>query len=79
MLGFYNAYQISGQAHFAQAAQRSWEYIQNKMVDRKYGDWIKKLHQDGTPDASSYKVGPWECPYHHARACFEMIERLKKL
>jgi len=77
MLGFYNAYQLSGQEHFAQAASRSWDYIQDKMVDRTHGDWIKRLHRDGTPDNNNYKVGPWECPYHHSRACFEMIERLE--
>jgi cellobiose epimerase len=76
MPGFYNAYQLSGQEHFAQAAWRSWEYIRDKMVDRTHGDWLKRLHRDGTPDNSIYKVGPWECPYHHSRACFEMIERL---
>jgi mannobiose 2-epimerase len=76
MLGFFNAYQLSGQERFAQAACRSWDYIQDRMVDRTYGDWLKRLHRDGTPDKSSYKVGPWECPYHHSRACFEMIDRL---
>ena len=77
MLGFYNAYQLSGQQRFAQAASRSWDYIQNKLVDRTNGDWIKRLHRDGTPDNNNYKMGPWECPYHHSRACFEMIERLE--
>jgi mannobiose 2-epimerase len=76
MPGFYNAWQLSGQAHFAQAAHRSWDYIQDRMVDRVHGDWIKRLHRDGTPENSTYKVGPWECPYHHSRACFEMIDRL---
>jgi cellobiose epimerase len=76
MLGFFNAYQLSGQARFAQAAWRSWNYIQDKMVDRVHGDWLKRLHRDGTPENSSYKVGPWDCPYHHSRACFEMLDRL---
>jgi len=76
MLGFYNAFQLCGQRRFEEAATRSWNYIQDKMVDRIHGDWIKKLHQDGTPDNNSYKVGPWECPYHHSRACFEMLDRL---
>jgi mannobiose 2-epimerase len=76
MLGFYNAYQLSGQPHFAQAARHSWDYIQANMVDRVHGDWIKKLHRDGTVDENYYKVGPWECPYHHSRACFEMLDRL---
>jgi mannobiose 2-epimerase len=76
MLGFYNAYQLSGQGRFAQAAIRSWDYIQDKIIDRVHGDWLKRLHRDGTPENSNYKVGPWECPYHHSRACFEMIDRL---
>lgn len=76
VVGFYNAYQLSGQMHFAQAAYRCWRYIQTKMVDRKDGDWFKQLHQDGSPDTTSYKAGPWECPYHHSRSCFEMLTRL---
>jgi mannose/cellobiose epimerase-like protein (N-acyl-D-glucosamine 2-epimerase family) len=47
-----------------------------KMVDRIHGDWYKLLHRDGTPDRTSYKAGPWECPYHHSRACLEMLARL---
>jgi len=77
MVGFYNAYQISKQDTFAQTAYRCWEYIQNKMVDRMYGDWFKRLNPDGTPEVVAYKTGPWECPYHHSRACFEMMDRLK--
>ena len=78
MVGFYNAFQLSGERRFEQAARRSWDYIQARHVDRVHGDWIKKLHRDGTPDPDSYKVGPWECPYHHSRACFEMLDRLGK-
>ncbi len=76
VVGFYNAFQLSGNEKYAQAAYRCWKFIQNKMVDRLFGDWYKRLNQDGTPDMSSFKVGPWECPYHHSRACFEMLDRL---
>ena len=78
MVGFYNAYQISGQDTFAKTAYRSWEYIQNKLVDRNYGDWFKRLNRDGSPEIGAYKTGPWECPYHHSRACYEMMDRLKE-
>jgi cellobiose epimerase len=78
MVGFYNAFQISGQDTFARTAIRCWEYIQEKMVDRAYGEWFKRLHRDGTPETSTYKTGPWECPYHHSRACYEMMDRLKE-
>ena len=76
MVGFYNAYQLTGQEYFSRAARSSWRYIQAKMVDRMHGDWYKQLRRDGTPDHSIFKAGPWECPYHHSRACFEMLSRL---
>lgn len=76
LVGFYNAYQLSGQAHFAETVLRGWQYIQEKMVDHEHGDWFKILHRDGSLDTRSYKTGPWECPYHHGRACLEMLERL---
>jgi mannobiose 2-epimerase len=78
VVGFYNAYQISGQGQFAQAAERCWDTIEDKFVDRVHGDWFKLLNRDGIPDAQHVKVGPWECPYHHSRVCFEMLARLEE-
>jgi cellobiose epimerase len=77
MVGFYNAYQISGQAAFAETAYHSWEYIQKRVIDRTYGDWFKRLNPDGSPEEGALKTGPWECPYHHSRACYEMMDRLR--
>jgi cellobiose epimerase len=76
VVGFYNAYQISGQAYFAQAAIHCWQYIEDKFVDRQHGDWFKVLNKQNIPYLDHYKVGPWECPYHHSRVCFEMMQRL---
>lgn len=76
VVGFYNAYQISGQARFAEAARRCWDYIEAKFVDRAYGDWFKVLDRAGIPLAQQRKVGPWECPYHQSRVGFEMLRRL---
>ncbi|MBI9050353.1 MAG: AGE family epimerase/isomerase [Anaerolineaceae bacterium] len=76
VVGFYNAYQLSGEDHYQKAALRVWEYIQQHFVDRKNGDWFKVLEEDGTAILDHVKVGPWECPYHHARMCMEMMVRL---
>jgi mannobiose 2-epimerase len=76
VVGFYNAYQLSGRVELERAAYRCWTYIQDNLIDRMHGDWFKRLHRDGTPDEASYKAGPWDCPYHHSRACFEMLARL---
>ena len=76
VVGFYNAYQISSQDHLAEAALRLWDYIEAKFVDRTNGDWFKVLSRAGVPYAEHFKVGPWECPYHHSRVCFEMLQRL---
>jgi mannobiose 2-epimerase len=79
MVGFTNAYQLSGREHFLRAALRCWAYIQEHHVDRVHGGWYKVLRRDGTPDPASVKVGPWECPYHHSRACMEMMDRLQRM
>ncbi|MEI6106404.1 MAG: AGE family epimerase/isomerase, partial [Opitutae bacterium] len=88
-VGFLNAYQISGDPrHFAQAV-RSWQFIQDKFVDRVNGDWHNTLRRDGTPILSfttrtgltipSAKLSLWKCPYHNSRSCLELIERLEVL
>lgn len=76
IVGFYNAFQLTGDERFAEAATQLWSYIQIHMIDHENGDWFKRLLRDGTPEMDRPKAGPWDCPYHHARMCFEMIDRL---
>ena len=53
-----------------------WEYIDAHFVDRVHGDWFKVLDSAGSPIGDHFKAGPWDCPYHHSRMCFEMLSRL---
>jgi mannobiose 2-epimerase len=76
MVGLYNAYQLTGQRYFATASQHCWQFAQHRLVDRQYGDWLKVLDANYQPVPDTPKMGPWECPYHHARACLEMLKRL---
>ena len=78
MVGFWDAFELTHDASFAEAARRCWAYIKAFHVDPAGGDWFKVLDINGRPIPAYGKAGPWECPYHHARACFEMLARLQK-
>lgn len=77
-VGFCNAYQISRDPRYFAAMQRSWNFIGEKMVDRKNGDWYESLGPDGTP-SRHLKIGMWKCPYHNSRCCLELLSRLREL
>ena len=77
-VGFLNAYQLSRDPKYFVAAQRSWNFIGEKMIDRKNGDWFESLQRDGTPLRRA-KVSIWKCPYHNSRSCLELIERMHQL
>jgi cellobiose epimerase len=79
VVGFLNAYELSGKNYFLKASERSWEFIEKYIVDRRNGEWYWKVSRDGTPSKDKYKVDPWKCPYHNSRTCFEVMERLDKL
>jgi cellobiose epimerase len=76
VVGFLNAYELSGQQHFLDAAKRSWAFITRSIVDREHGEWFWLVSQSGIPCTDHYKVDPWKCPYHNSRACFEVMERI---
>ncbi|MDE1986728.1 MAG: AGE family epimerase/isomerase [Alphaproteobacteria bacterium] len=83
VIGFYNAFQLSGDPKFLTAARRLWDYIESKIVDRAHGEWQAKLSPEGRPlttaeDPDACLAGPWKCPYHNARVCFEMMARLQE-
>jgi mannobiose 2-epimerase len=78
VVGFLNAYQLSGDPRYFEASRRSWDFIQARFVDRAHGDWIQLIKRDGTP-LPLPKVSVWKCPYHSSRSCFEVIERVGEL
>jgi mannobiose 2-epimerase len=76
VVGFLNAYGLTGQPHFLKAAQRSWEFIDKYIIDHQHGEWFWRVSKSGVPSDEQYKVDPWKCPYHNGRACIEVMERL---
>jgi len=76
VVGFLNAFQLSGREHFRVAAERSWDFIDKYIVDHTHGEWFWKVSRERVPSNDKYKVDPWKCPYHNSRTCFEVMARL---
>jgi mannobiose 2-epimerase len=79
VVGFLNAYQLSGKEHFLQAALNCWNFIDRCIVDHKGGEWFMKVSRDGTPNLTDPKVSEWKCPYHNTRTCLETLHRLQAI
>jgi cellobiose epimerase len=79
IVGFINAYQLSGDVKYLQAARGLWEYVERNLVDRKHGEWFWRINEDGRPDATLPKVSEWKGPYHVSRACLETVHRLESI
>lgn len=74
LLGFDNAWRLSGNAHDRALACRQWEIIQHTIVDpREGGEWYWSVQPDGTPTDKPI-VEEWKCPYHNGRMCLRIIE-----
>ena len=76
VVGFFNAFQLSGDHRFLYRAEGSWDYIREHLVDRHYGEWFWSVSADGTPQTENEKAGFWKCPYHNGRACMEIDRRI---
>ena len=76
VVGFYNAYELAGEKKYLEAAESIWDYINKHFADHAHGEWHNELSMDNTPDTAMPKAGFWKCPYHNARACFEIIRRM---
>lgn len=78
VVGFTNAYQLTGENCYLDAAGSMWEFIDKHIIDKVNGEWFWGTTADGSRIIGDQKAGPWKCPYHNSRMCFEMIERLGK-
>lgn len=75
IVGYYNAYQVSGRSVFLERASGSWHFIQKYLVDPVAGEWHWSVDAHGIPNYKGQKAGFWKCPYHNSRACLEIIRR----
>ncbi|MBN1559742.1 AGE family epimerase/isomerase [candidate division KSB1 bacterium] len=79
VVGFLNAYQLSGDNAFLRAAIKTWNFIEKHIIDKKDGDWFWRVSKERKPYKDDPKVSEWKSPYHSCRACLEIIERINKI
>jgi mannobiose 2-epimerase len=76
VVGFYNAYQKTGDEKYLKAACDIFDYIENKLTDKRPGsEWFWCLDENAEPSTRQPIVEPWKCPYHNGRMCMELIRR----
>ncbi len=79
IVGFLNAFELSGEEAFLVAAERTWAFVDRFLIDRQHGEWRWRTRRDGTPVPGVPKVEPWKCPYHNSRAALETMTRVGRL
>lgn len=77
MIGFYNAWQLTGDDTYLKRSQESFRFILDYLKDRQNGEWYWGVYADYTV-MQKEKAGFWKCPYHSARACIEIYDRINK-
>ena len=78
VVGFLNAYELSGDGRYLDAALRTWQFIDERQIDRAVGEWHSRVTSSGTPIPNLPIAGFWKCPYHNARAMMEIADRAAK-
>lgn len=75
MVGFCNAWQLSGKIHFLEKSENSWRFIKEYLIDHEGGEWFGGV--DADHNITSFTKGnPWKAPYHNVRACLEIYRRI---
>jgi cellobiose epimerase len=75
VLGFLNAYSLSGQDEYLEISLAAWKFISAHLIDRQNGEWYWSVDKNLQPNLKEDKAGFWKCPYHDSRMCLEIIEK----
>jgi len=51
VVGFFNAWQLSGKRGYLNKAYNSWKFIKQNLIDREEGEWFWSVLPDGKKDA----------------------------
>jgi len=79
MVGYFNAYHLSGDPEFLVRSRGSWTFIRNYICDWIDEEWFWSVDKEGNPQTEKEKAGFWKCPYHNGRACLELIRRMDSI
>ncbi len=78
MVGFFHAWQISGDDSWWQRSVNSWNFVKKSIRAPANKEWYWGVLADHTPMPGQDKAGFWKCPYHNGRACLEIMRRLEQ-
>ncbi len=78
LVGFFNAWQMTGEEKFREASYKSAIWIEKFQKDQTNGDWFWAVDPVGLPDLSRPKGGNWKTAYHNARCCMELLRRIEE-
>jgi len=74
MVGFLNAFQLTGDEKYLQYFTGVWEFVKHHLKDHRNGEWFWGVYEDYSV-MQKEKAGFWKCPYHNSRACMEILKR----
>jgi len=79
LVGFLNAFRLSEDERYYQAAREIWNFIHRNLIDHERGGWYYKVSGSGEVDPEILKISEWKGPYHNTRACLEGIRQLQEI
>jgi cellobiose epimerase len=79
VVGFIDTYQHSGQERYLEAAFRTWDFIELRLIDHMRGEWFRGVTREGDVLDGELKVSFWKCPYHNGRTGLEAVRRLRSI
>ena len=76
MVGLADTWKHTHDEDYLEKMVKVWGFIYNKIIDRKYGEWLWRTDKDGCDVYNDCKAGFWKCPYHNSRAITEVLIRI---
>ncbi len=77
LVGFYNAWQLTGEKKYYQHCLDTWAFIRQYIRDHEKGEWFWGIYEDYSI-MNEDKAGFWKCPYHNSRAMLELMKRINE-
>ena len=76
LVGFVNAWQMTGDDAYTTAAERLWTCVRKDFRGDESGEWTWYAAGAAKPVQSLASL--WKCPYHNGRAMLELDRRLSR-